>query len=520
MTRSCRLSPPVIKTDYLIPGASMKHLYTDADKFPSAALLIKSVALKYVEIKKHYADPLNVCLKAMPLEYNSANKAPASMIKEVLPAILANLDAEGITTVIIADSAYFKAATRQSKADPHYGYKMPCTVPGYEHMNVFLTGNYQGLFYNPRIQDKITLSLSAIAGHLSGNYQKLGQNVIRSAKYVEKIEDIRDTLETLKQYPVLTCDVETYGLSIDVSRIGTIAFAWNQHEGVCLNINHHLYRSPDERFELRKMFRDYFTASDSTYIYHNATFDIRCIIYDFFMNADNTNFTAMIDALDVMYRKVHDTKIITYLATNNTAENKLSLKENAFEFAGNYAQEDIQDIKLIRNVVLMEYNLVDCLSTWYVFNKYHSKMITDDQLDIYNNIFIPSLKNITQMELTGMPMDMNSIQIVSRDLKQIMSERTSGLLNEELVQDYLWLEQKKAFIKKNALLKTKFKPLDDFTSTLNTNSPLQLSGLLYGFLGLPVLDTTDTGQPATGKKTIQKLYNSLINEYDIKENEL
>jgi DNA polymerase-1 len=147
-------------------------------------------------------------------------------------------------------------------------------------------------------------------------------------------------------------------------------------------------------------------------------------------------------------------------------------------------------------------------------------MVDEFQLEFYSNIFLPSLKNITQMELTGMPMDMPTIQDVEYDLQEIMDERSSSLLDEELVKDYLWLEQKKAFIKKNTLLKKKFKPLDEFATSLNTNSPKQLGSLLYDFLGLPILDITDTGQPATGKKTIKKLYDSLINQYNITEDEL
>ena len=498
----------------------MKHLYTDPDKFPEAALLIKGTAFKYTDIKQHYGNPLKVCLKALPLEYNSLGKAPAKMIKEVLPALLADINADGITTVIIADSAYFKAATRQSKAEPHYGYRMPCTVEGFEHMHVFLTGNYQGLFYNPRIQDKIDLSLAAIADHLADNYQQLGQDVVRSSTFVHTIPDITSTLLMLLKYPSLTCDVETYGLSIDVSRIGTIAFAWNQHEGVTINVNHMINRSAEEKLHIADLMHNFFKVFKGNLKYHNASFDIRCIIYDFFMFGDSTNFVAMVDALDIMFRDIDDTKLITYLATNNTAENKLSLKENAIEFAGNYAQEDIHDIKLIQNVDLMNYNLVDCLSTWYVYNKYHQKMVDEFQLEFYSNIFLPSLKNITQMELTGMPMDMTTIRSVQSDLQSIMDERTKSLLEEELVKDYLWLEQKKEFIKKNTLLKTKFKPLDEFKSDLNTNSPKQLGSLLYDFLGLPILDITDTGQPATGKKTIKKLYDSLINQYNITKDEL
>ena len=498
----------------------MKHLYTDPDKFPEAALLIKGTAFKYFDIKQHYADPLNVCLKGFPLEYNSVGKAPAKMIKEVLPALLADIDASGITTVIIADSAYFKAATRQSKAEPHYGYRMPCTVEGFEHMHVFLTGNYQGLFYNPRIQEKIDLSLAAISGHLADNYQQLGQNVIKDSTFVHSLADIADVLQALHQYPSLTCDVETYGLSIDKSRIGTIGFAWSQHEGSVINITHGIERTAEDKTKLIHLLRAFFVEFKGNLKYHNASFDIRCIIYDLFMEEDPTNFVAMVDALDIMFRDIDDTKIITYLATNNTAENKLSLKENAFEFAGNYAQEDIHDITLISNEDLMNYNLVDCMSTWYVFGKYNDTLAKEFQMECYLNIFLPSLKNITQMELTGMPMDMPTIQTVNHELKAIMDERSSSLLDEELVKDYLWLEQKKAFIKKNTLLKKKFKPLDEFVTSLNTNSPLQVGSLLYEFLGLDILDTTDTGQPATGKKPIQKLYNAIINKYNITEDEL
>jgi len=498
----------------------MKHFYTDPDKFPDAALLIKESAYKYDGVMKHYAEPLQACLKVMPLEFNSAGKAPAKMIKEVLPALLADLDAEGIITVIIADSTYFKAATKQSKSEPHYSYKMPCMVKGFEHMNVFLTANYQGLFYNPALQEKIDISLEAISADLGGNYQIIGQGIIHSSTYVDDLADIKFQLESLHQYPSLTCDVETFGLSIGESRIGTIAFAWNQHEGVTINVSHMITRTDEDKWKLVDLLYAFFTQYKGNLKYHNASFDIRCIIYDVFMREVSTDFVAMVDALDVMFRDIDDTKIITYLATNNTAENKLSLKHNAFEYAGNYAQEDIHDINLIQNVDLMNYNLVDCLSTWYVFNKYYDKMCEDDQLEIYRNIFIPSLKNITQMELTGMPMDMPSIEVVEEDLKKIMSTSTRNLHRTELVKDYLWLEQKKAFILKNTLLKKKFKPLDEFVQSLNTNSPLQLSSLLYGFLGLPVLDTTDTGQPATGKKTIKKLYKLLLNQYDIDEEEL
>ena len=114
----------------------------------------------------------------------------------------------------------------------------------------------------------------------------------------------------------------------------------------------------------------------------------------------------LLNGLHFMCDNMHDTKIVAYLALNTTAELSLSLKNLSHTYTGNYAQEDIKDISKIPLTDLLEYNLVDCCATNWVYDKYYPKMVEDDQLDIYNNLFMPSQKVLIQSELTGLPLSM------------------------------------------------------------------------------------------------------------------
>ena len=58
------------------------------------------------------------------------------------------------------------------------------------------------------------------------------------------------------------------------------------------------------------------------------------------------DYKAMVKGVEQMTIKIHDTKIISYLATNSCAGNSLGLKDQAHEFAGNYAV-DVQDITIV-----------------------------------------------------------------------------------------------------------------------------------------------------------------------------
>jgi len=369
------------------------------------------------------------------------------------------------------------------------------------------------------------MSLETLVNHTQGTHVDLGIDIIHSSIYGYDPSEIEDILDDLHQYPELTCDIEAFSLIFSKAGIGTISFAWDEHNGIAFPVD---YMDREEGYnkadgfvgtqsdnpEIKKLLRRFFETYKGKLTYHGGTYDIKILIYELFMEnlLDNSG---LLDGLECMYRSIDDTKLITYLATNSTAGNTLGLKPNSFEYTGNYAQEDIKDIRLIPLPDLLKYNLIDCLATWYVKNKNYPIMIADDQKSIYDEIMIPSMKLITHMELTGMPMDEEHIEVMHQTLLGVITKQKDILRGSQLIKDYEWARQREACVIANLLLKKKIRPIEDFYERFNPASNKQVQELLYDEdqFNLPIIDKTDSGAPAVGAKTLRKHLNSLNRIY-------
>jgi DNA polymerase-1 len=486
----------------------MNHLsFKDKDTY-SIALLIKESAFKKNEIQEHYPIDLDdtICLS---LQYDSNGKAPVSLIKEVLSNVLKVCKHLQVKTLFVCDTAYFKTLTKLGKAEPHYGSIVKCAITGYD-FDVILCPNYQALFYNPSIQAKVDLAIATLDQHTKGTHTSLGLGIIHFEAYPDNLDSIKEWLYKLLKQPFLTCDIETLGLALDEAELASISFAWNQHKGIAFLV------SP----EIKPLLVEFFRIYEGTLIFHRATFDITHLVFRLFMK-DYLDYSGLLDGLHTMTKSLEDSQVITYLATNSTAGNDLKLKNLALEFAGNYGiLDDEVTVKDIPTDELLKYNLVDTLATWYVYNKYKPIMIADNQLDIYESIMLPSIKSIVHMQLIGFPMEYSEIKKASKELNKIQKRHLNSLSNNKLIQDFEWLLQKEAFIKKNKELKKKYIPISGFKTSLNSNSGIQVAKLLYEYLEFPIINTTDTGLPATDKDTLIALYNQLIQEFNINESEL
>jgi len=483
----------------------MKHItFSETEKF-KYALLIKESALSYKEIKTHYIDHINKDILAVSLKYNSENKAPAILMKEYSEELLKGVDSLGVELLIVADSNYFKFLTKAKKADS-FGYIKDCAIKGFNHIKVTLSVNYQALFHNPTLKDKLILSNNLIKNYINNTYVPLGINIIHSSKYPNTIKEIKQELSNLHKYPMISCDVETYGLNLENNDIGTIAFAWDKHNGIAFKVKMHQLSNL-----VKKELKEFFLKYTGTIIYHNATFDIKMLIYVLFMD-NPLDYKGTITGLNLFYKRMHDTKIIIYLCTNNAAGNKLGLKHNSYEFAGDYSLKEIKDITKVNQDTLLEYNLIDCLSTWYVFDKFYPKLIKENQLNIYENLMLNSLKIITNMELVGLPINPDKLKKTSEELHTFLNSLIRRLEAFNIIKDYEEVLVQKACEEANMKLKRKKKTIDDFNIKFNPNSGKQLQGLLYEFMGLPILEYTDKGQPATGANTLKNLLNHTNNK--------
>lgn len=437
------------------------------------------------------------------LEYDNPKKVTAKGAKAYLEQLLPVLKDLRVKYLYCTDGNYFKILTKAKKAEPNYGYVLPCTIPGYEDLHVVLSGNYRGLFVNDSLIDKINLANDTLVQHYRGSYQEIGTNIIQYEEYIPcNPAKVKEALEKLHQYDSLTCDTETFSLRHTQAGLGTIGFAWSENEGICIDVEHF---SKTEgigisryRREVLNLLREFFESYKGNLKYHNASYDIKILIYLLWME-DMLDTGGLLKGLDILTRDFDDTRIIAYLALNSCGSQSgyLSLKQLAHEFAGNYAQDDINDITLIKNQDLMRYNLVDCLSTWFVYNKYHPIMVQDQQAEVYE-FFKKILKNIIQMELTGMPLNMQRVLEVQAELQGIVSHYRKVLDNSRIMKAFTLEARKAEMAKRQAKLKKKILTLDDIDYEFNTNSNLQLIDLIHNHLGFEVYSTTDSGQPAVG----------------------
>lgn len=502
---------------------SVKYITYSQESSYDVALLIKDGAFRKSELKTHYVEPLEKLgidssrIVGFNLEHQG-KKCSVKLARQHLAELVPMLIETGVKYICVCDPVYFKLLTNMKKVESHYGYILDCTMEGLEDVKVTICTNYQGLFYNPDLQQKIDLSLKTLSDSINDSYSPIGQDIIHSAYYpIPSVTEVTKALNSLHQYDTLTCDIETFSLKFWEAGIGTIGFSWDQHNGIAFPVDYKLRLVPtmiDEVMHygkqvhnaaLKKCLLQFFLNYKGTIIYHNGSFDIKVLIYELFMD-DLLDQEGMIEGIKVLGKNIHDTKLITYLATNSTAGNTLGLKPNAHEFAGNYAENDINDIRRIPLPALLQYNLVDCLSTFYVFNKNYPIMVQDEQLEIYNTIKIPSVRVLLQIELTGMPLDMARVLEVEKELQDIYNSWDKTLRTLPIIKDFIKYLRQQESDKAHAKWKKKTAPIEHFDYVdYNPGSNPQTQALLYDYLGYDVIDLTQSKQPAVGAKTLKKL---------------
>lgn len=507
----------------------MKYIqFEEADSYP-VAVLIKPSYLRQYELERHYLDRLHPEIVAhqiiaFDLDYGGkkkvTNKVAKAYLEDELLPVLTDLKSE---VLYVCDAEYFKVLTKVTKTEPHYGYALPCKIKGYEHLHVVLGVNYGQLIYNPELASRLDLTLDALVGVVKGTYKALGEGVIHYAHYPQTTSEISAALEQLHQYPTLAADIETFSLKVNKAGVATVGFAWDQHEGIAFCCDYKPLPGPQDGLhgenvpnnQVRYLLRRFFQQYRGRLRWHNASFDLRSLIWALFMR-DAKDYKGMLEGLDVMCRHFDDTKIIAYLATNSTAGNVLGLKALAHHHAGNYAEDEIKDVRRIPRPQLLEYNLVDVLCTNYVYDTHYPTMVRDNQEEIYTTLMLPSLKVLTQMELTGMPIDQEAVAHARERLEweeadylevfkdnPIIERFENRMTQQAWERDY---EERRAKAKNP----DKILPKDRKTfprATFNPNSGPQMQALLYEDMDLPVLDVTKTKQPATGADTLKKLLN-------------
>jgi len=497
------------------------HQYTpNLSNYPIAVLVSD---IRTSDILKEYLDPFGVNRENVLVlslhQHPTKKKTPRSEMRDyVMEELLPVIEEMNCEYLLVGDAEYFKLLTGQNKADANLGYVMKCA---FGVQKVIYVPNYRTIFYDPdTIRSKINQSMTAFREHVEGTYKDPGKSIIHSAEYPQTTKDIEKALERLLEMNVpLSIDIEAFSLKHPTAGIGTITFCWDKHNGIAFPVDYvpipGATSAPFGRQvtnkPVRRLLRRFFRRFLQTAYYHSISYDVYILIYQLFMN-DILDTKGLLKGMDIMLRDWDCTKLITYLATNTCAGNDLSLKTQAQEFAGNYAQEEIKDITRIPLPELLEYNLVDGLSTWFTLEKNYPIMVADEQQEIYETIFKPAMLDIIQMQLTGMPVDMEEVQQVKIQLEGEQDLLVHDILNNPIVVDFTKHYLDVQYAKKmNAKWKKKSITPAEACQEFNPNSGPQLQDLLFTWLKLPILNYTNGNQPSTDGETIEALVNHTDN---------
>lgn len=496
----------------------------DTGKYPIAIL---GHQIRREEMIKTYLLPNDLSMEDFIfIELHSApgkKKTPAREIKEFIQQELQQvLDDAETQYIICTDSDYFKILTKEAKAEANLGYVCDSV---WGKQKVIYAPSYRQVFYDPPVvKSKIAQGMDALLNHIRGQYAEPGHGIIEFEAYPDTPEKIKAWLDQLLEMnKPLAIDIETFGLKHYNAGIGTITFCWSKTQGIAFNVDYEpipgATEAPYGRINrndvVRNLLREFFIKYTQRQMYHNISYDVYVLIYQLFMDS-LIDTEGLLHGMEIMLRNWDCTKLITYLATNSCAGNHLSLKDQAQEYAGNYAQDDIKDIRLIPNEQLLRYNLIDGLCTWYTYEKHWDTLIADDQLDVYNNIFKPACEDIIQMQLTGMPMNMDTVNQVAKEMETDRNQALKTIRESKLMKNFTLMLRQEWVDDKNAKLKKKQVTLANCDIEFNPNSGPQLQKLLFDYIGLPVLGLTKNKQPATDGDTIKALRTHTQSE-DVKE---
>ena len=505
----------------------MAYVCFTQDEKPEYPIVILAASLRRDDMIKAYIEPFPEMspddVVGMSLFYavGKKNTSVAERKEWIETQLVPDLENIKAQYIVITDGEYFKQLTGCKKVDAYLGYVLPCVFGPWF---IVYAPNYRTIYNDPeRVQTRIATSMVGLISHITGEYEEPGNEIIRSYHYPKTLDEIGMALQTLLDLPEgseLGCDIEGFNLRFDRAGIGTISFAVNQHEGIAFSVDYKEREflpwedkvapfGENVRNEpVRELLRQFFELCQHKIIYHFISYDVTVLIYQLFMK-DILDTEGLLHGLEVMLKNWDDTKLIAYLATNSCAGNKLGLKDLAQEFAGNYAMgEDIKDITRIPLPKLLQYNLVDSCSTIYVRNKYKPLMVQDEQEALYEGLFKSSIVDIIQMQLTGLPINMERVKEVKKIFEADRDAAVTTIMNSAIVAEFTTVALHESWATaKNLVLKKKRVTAADCKLEFNPASGPQLIKLLYEFLRFPVIATTKTGEPATGAAVLTDLLN-------------
>lgn len=440
-------------------------------------------------------------LSLKSLHYNQNGKTLAQEKKEWLNSIKDELNQ--YQYLLVSDADYFKILTKESKAETNLGIIKDSEFTTAKIL--YIPPTHTAKYDLAKFKDKVKTTFSTLISHTTGSYKEIGSDIVQSASYPMTASEIELALKQLHSYPELAVDIEAKSLKLTDAGIYTIAFAWDEHNGIAFPVD--IATEPDK---VRTLLKDFFDTYQGKLIVHKGNYDIPILVYNLYMGLDFNNRLGQLDGINTLCRNLDDTLLITYLSTNSCAGNTLGLKQLAQPFAGNWAV-DVSDVTKVELKTLLRYNLIDVLSTFYIKNKYYPLLIKENQEQLYREHFLPYLRDCIRMQLNGLPINLDKVRELEAKLIQEKNQLLGRINNLPAIKNAEQINASIKANKRNEKYKKKRVSWKDCYEPFNYNSNQQLEILLYEVMQLPVIETTDSGNPSVSGSTLENLINHTTN---------
>lgn len=320
-----------------------------------------------------------------------------------------------------------------------------------------------------------------ISGSLGINFiQSIGDNQETGINQKSLVEDIdtnyqtilskaqlEEWIEHIKKASLVSIDTETTGLDPMRAKLVGISFSVKSHHAAYLPLAHCYTGAPiqmETDYVLEKL-RFWLEDPDKPKLGQNLKYDkhifanhgiaLRGIMHDTLLQSYVLESHRPHNMDNLALRHL-DIKTISYDEVAGKGASRISFDQVDIEIATKYAAEDA-DITL---------RLHQCL---------HSQIMCNSRLEnIYRTLEMPVLEVLFEMESNGVLLDINMLEIQSRELGEKM----------------LSLEEK-AFVISG--------------QPFNLNSPKQIREILFTRLKLPIVKKTPSGAPSTNEDVLQQL---------------
>ncbi|MGV6858290.1 MAG: DNA polymerase I [bacterium] len=275
-------------------------------------------------------------------------------------------------------------------------------------------------------------------------------------------------LGKLEQAPLIAFDTETTSLNYMDAEVVGLSFSVKAGEAAYLPVAHDYMDAPEQldRDSVLTQLRPLLENRNVAKVGHNLKYDrsvllnhgieLQGIQHDTMLESYVLNSTASRHDLDSLALRHLNHQTIHFEDVAGKGKNQITFNQVSLEVATPYAAEDA-DI---------------CLQLHDIF--WTELKALDGQKSVYQDIEIPLVPVLSEVERTGVHIDTEALKQQSNQLAQRMRELENSAF-EEAGHEF------------------------------NLGSPKQLQEILFSELGLPVIRKTPKGQPSTAEDVLVEL---------------